>query len=244
MEKMSFLSTVMVLVSFILSACGLNFVIGSGKIVNEVRSVSNFERVSTSGSIKLFLEQGDHEALKIETDDNLLPYVRSEVNNGLLKIYIDHTGMQCIHPSRQIHVYVTAKNISGVELSGSVQMVSDEIVTRAMNIDIGGSGEMIIKQLQADTLTARISGSGKCELAGGETVTQKIIISGSGVCDTTKLVSQVVNVTVSGSGKALIRADDSLDARVSGSGNVAYVGNPKVVQDISGSGSIYQQNKK
>src|SRR5690242_12646963 len=52
---------------------------GSGNVVTEARPVSGFDRVSVSGAGQLKVTQGDAESLTIETDDNLLPYIRSEV---------------------------------------------------------------------------------------------------------------------------------------------------------------------
>jgi hypothetical protein len=243
MNKLSFLPAILTVGSFLLSACGVNFELGSGKIVSETRVVSNIESISFSGMGNLFLEQGDQETLKIEADDNLIPYIKSEVHNGVLTIFFNCSNSHIIYPSQPVRIYVTAKNISELELSGSGQVISDKIITNSMDMDISGSGRVNIKQLKADVLTARISGSSRCELEG-EVASQKIVISGSGVCDTTQLVSHNANVSVSGSGRALVSADESLDAHVTGSGKVGYFGNPKVMQSVQGSGSVYQQQEK
>jgi hypothetical protein len=240
MKKVSLLPALLTVGSFIFSACGVNFEVGSGKIISENRLVSNFERISFSGMGNLFLEQGDQESLKIEGDDNLLPYIKSEVRDGVLTIFYDCTNSHIVYPSQPVRIYVTAKNIAGLELSGSGEVVSDKIVTNSLDMDISGSGKMDIKQLKTSTLSARVSGSSRVELVGEATV-QKIILSGSGVFDTSQLVGHNANVSVSGSGKALVSADESLDAHVSGSGKVGYLGNPKIVQSVTGSGSVYQQ---
>jgi len=59
---------------------------GSATTISEARTVSQFDKVSVSGSGQLLISQGQEQALTIETDDNLLPFIKSEVINGHLRI--------------------------------------------------------------------------------------------------------------------------------------------------------------
>ena len=51
---------------------------GDGNIKTEDRPVSDFKNVDVSGAAKVLVSQGDHPSVKIEGDENLLPYM--EVN--------------------------------------------------------------------------------------------------------------------------------------------------------------------
>jgi len=53
---------------------------GSGNIIDENRDVNNFYGLSILGSGRVIMEQGTEESLRIEADDNLLPYLETEVN--------------------------------------------------------------------------------------------------------------------------------------------------------------------
>jgi hypothetical protein len=59
---------------------------GSGKIITENRDVSGFDKVDLQSIGNLTIVQGTEESLTIKADDNLLPYITTEVFNGTLEI--------------------------------------------------------------------------------------------------------------------------------------------------------------
>ena len=69
-----------------ITACGLGTIQGSGDVITESRDVSGFDSVSLSGIGRVIITQGDDESLTIETDDNLMKYITSEVRDGTLEL--------------------------------------------------------------------------------------------------------------------------------------------------------------
>src|SRR4030095_14010684 len=59
---------------------------GSGIARQESRQVHDFSEMSLSGSGEVFIEQTGKESLTIEADDNLLPYLETEVQGGALTL--------------------------------------------------------------------------------------------------------------------------------------------------------------
>ncbi|GAB4464532.1 MAG: hypothetical protein OHK0029_34550 [Armatimonadaceae bacterium] len=59
---------------------------GSGKVVTDTRSVGDFSAVDASGVGSVLIAQGDRDSLTIEADDNVLPYISTEVKNGVLHL--------------------------------------------------------------------------------------------------------------------------------------------------------------
>ncbi|MHC1783092.1 MAG: head GIN domain-containing protein [Anaerolineaceae bacterium] len=233
-------SIVVLMVALLLTGCnftGLKIVTGSGKLVEETRQVSGFDSIDMSGSGDIIITQGDQEGVKIEAEENLMPYIRTEVRGHTLHIYIDHTDLLTINTSRPMRFYVSMKDVAGLDLSGSGSISSDQISTNDLDIKISGSGDVEIDNLKADSVTLDISGSGKCNFKG-LAASQNIDISGSGRCDNSELKSRDVKIDVSGSGNITVNAEDTLDVNISGSGDITYSGNPKVTQDISGSGKL------
>src|SRR5687767_96183 len=70
----------------LLGACVFDSVNGSGKITTEPRTVSGFSTISLSGSGRLIVEQTGTESLTVTTDDNLLPYIKTEVRANRLEL--------------------------------------------------------------------------------------------------------------------------------------------------------------
>src|SRR5512133_3633071 len=59
---------------------------GSGKVVTETREVQDFLAISVSYPADVLIQQGKSESVKIEAEDNLLPQLSSEMQNGTLII--------------------------------------------------------------------------------------------------------------------------------------------------------------
>ena len=207
---------------------------GSGKIVSETRSVSHFERVALSGSGQLSIVQGDREGLTIEADDNLLPLIKSEDADGLLKIGPEPGNFK---PTRPIRYRLQLKNLKELHLSGSLDAEAPSLNTEQLLLSISGSGNVKVPKLETGNLEVRVSGSGDIEVAG-RADQQTVLISGSGDYRAGACRGQKVVVHVSGSGDATVWATQALDAQVSGSGDIKYYGAPRLSSHVSGSGSI------
>ena len=251
--RRTILLTTLILATLVFSACGIKVIRGSGDMVSESRNVSGFDRVSLSGSGEVIITQGGEESLSVETDDNIMQYVKTEVRGGTLYLEMDEQGAAVLSPTR-LTFTLSVKQLAGLSVSGSGDIEVDDIDTERMALDISGSGDIQIDSLateklemsidgsgdvRVDSLSAeevesRIGGSGEVNLAG-EAPTQNVEISGSGQYRAGNLQSETIEISIGGSGDAVVWATGSLKADISGSGSVKYYGSPTV--DFSGSGS-------
>jgi putative autotransporter adhesin-like protein len=209
------------LVSFTVGfgACVFNSVSGSGTIITEPRTVSGFSNVSLTGSGQVILEQTGMESLTVTTDDNLLPYIKSEVRGNTLELGFKDS-MTNVRPTHDIVFKLTVKKLDGLNISGS--------------------GKADAKGLGPDQLRIGISGSGDVS-ADGTAGDLDLSISGSGGYRGEHMRSKRATVDISGSGAAVIAASETLKADVSGSGSIEYIGDPQVSQHVSGSGSVHRR---
>jgi hypothetical protein len=193
-----------------LSACGAG-VRGSGNITSESRDVSDFDEVVLEGIGNLTTQQTGSESLSIEAEDNIIPYLKSEVEGDRLIISVeDNTSINSTEP---INYRLTVKDLNTLTLSGS--------------------GNIATTGISADDLALTLSGSGNIEAPD-------IDISGSGSYEAQDLESKEAEIDLGGSGKASVNVSDDLDVRIGGSGSVQYRGDPTVSQDIRGSGKVSQ----
>lgn len=222
----------------LLSAC----ISGSGTLITESRDVNGFDQVTLEGSGEVILTQGDTESLTVETDDNLMQYVSTEVRDGTL--YLDLRNEQFTHIGpTQLIFRLDVKEIVGLNVLGSGSIEADSLTTDRLSFDIVGVGDVLVDSLQAGELQIHIGGSGNLELAGTATE-QDINIGGSGRVLAPDLRSEVVNVRTGGSGDATVWASNTLDARIAGSGKVNYYGSPSVSSSITGSGILISLGDK
>jgi hypothetical protein len=198
-----------------LSGCGLNSTKGSGNIISEARSVQDFTSVELSGSGTIVIEQSDAESLTITTDDNLLPYLTSEVVGSRLKL--GTKDGKNIDPSKDVTYKLLVKRLNGIVIAGGGDVDAKGLLTDSLSVDIAGAGDV------------RLS---------GETTEQKVSISGAGDYNAENFKSKNSSITITGAGDVLVAASDSLDVRIVGAGDVRYVGDPKVTKEIVGAGSV------
>ena len=225
----------LILPALLVLTSGCTSIDGSGNIITEEREVSGIERIEVSGSGEVILAQGDDESLRIETDDNVMEYVKAEMNGSTLELGF-RSEFRSISPSK-LTFYVSVEVLESLSVSGSGEIESDRIETDSMDISISGSGSVNIAQLVSGEVQTEISGSGEIDLAG-ETDSQDIDISGSGEYRAGELCGRSVKVKVSGSGDATVCAEETLEADISGSGSVSYYGRPAINMSGSGSGEV------
>ena len=219
-------------------------VVGSGNIVQETRSVTGATGVNLSGVANLTIEQGAPEELILETDDNLMAFILTDVQNGILVISKDPTVS--LRPSRSqgtgIEAHLTLSSIDSITLSGVGGItVPDDLTTTQLELTKSGIGGIDIFNLDAQTLDVLISGIGGISVDGGQVDDQLITLLGFlGDYDAGNLSSETVDVEIAGGKSATVRVSTTLNANITGSGSVFYHGSPTVTRTGTGSGSVDQ----
>ena len=231
-------SIIVALIVMCLSSC--NVKTGSGNIISETRRVGKFEGIRSSGSIDMEVKNGPNFLVEIEGDDNILPFVISEVKGDIINVhYKSGTSYRNVH----VKAFITSPAINKMIVSGSGNIISKNMLKDDDQIElkISGSGN-ITASVDAPRMEADISGSGQINLKG-RTKKFEGSVTGSGDLKCRELLAEHSNVKITGSGTAHVFASSRLKATTTGSGNIFYSGNP-TFQEIkkTGSGSITPQN--
>ena len=212
---------------------------GNGNIRTEDRQVANFKKVEVGGAAKVLVSQGDHASVKIEADENLLPYM--EVSQEGDKIYIREKQGFHLLPTHDIRIYVTAPVFSNIDASGACDILGQTKITNPESLEMHVSGAGDIKmEIDAPRLTAEVTGSGSVYLKG-QTKDVSLDLTGAAHAHCYELMAENAKVQISGAGSAEVYASVKLDAEVSGAGDVNYKGNAtNVSQHVSGAGSVHK----
>ncbi len=208
---------------------------GNGNVHEESREISNIHEVRTSGSIDVEIRSGDNYSVIVQNDENLLPYVITDVDNGVLNIhYKDGYSVMRDHAK----VIVTAPTLEKLSSSGSADINSVGVIKNFNQIEISTSGSGDINA-EVDAPSVRVSGSGSGNVSlSGRTKDFDCKISGSGDVKCANLKSENAVIHISGSSDVHVFASVSLKVNIAGSGDVYYAGNPALPEiHISGSGS-------
>jgi hypothetical protein len=216
----------------------------STAFAQEVRSLSNFEGISSGGSFDIKIIKSSKNEVKIEgADSELLEKLETEVEGNHLKIGI-RRGLNWKSYGSSSKVIITVYHTEKLEKlslagSGSIQW-DGELYSSELEINVAGSGK-VCGRVAVSELEASIAGSGKICLQGAATK-QEVNIAGSGDYEAEDLKTQETEIRISGSGDAEVYVTQALDAKVSGSGDIRYQtgGNDlksKIVK-VSGSGKV------
>ncbi|MEZ4869510.1 MAG: head GIN domain-containing protein [Caldilineaceae bacterium] len=232
------------LVVLLVTGCGFQIVNGSGTVVTEERPVNDFTRVDFTGFGELTLVQGDHEALTIETDDNLLPYIKTTVNEGTLTIgFARRIWLPLVRPTQSIRYRLTVKSLDHLDFSGAGTVMAATLHVDNLTLVESGAAEINLPALTANALTVKMSGSGSVVLAG-EVTSQTVELSGLGAYAAGDLASQSAQINLSGAGAATVWVREQLDAEMSGAGAIRYYGSPQTNTSSSGLGAVQHLGNK
>ncbi|WP_164732277.1 head GIN domain-containing protein [Flagellimonas oceanensis] len=199
-------------------SCSSDDISGSGTLTTESRELNAFTSVSVTGIANVNITQGDSQTLEITADSNVMDYLRTEVDNGSLSIYLA-SGHN--YKNITVQVEVMAKGLNGVTNEGSGSIKILDVENPDFYINNKGSADISLSGT-SNTLTVENEGSGR--------------ISGySFFTDTSE-------IDIVGSGDVEISCSDQLHVEIDGSGNVFYKGNPTISSKIEGSGKVINSN--
>ncbi|TXD47287.1 head GIN domain-containing protein [Polaribacter sp. IC073] len=213
---------------------------GNGNVVTENRTTENYRGIMVGGSFDVVLIKGREGKITMEGEENIIPFIETEINDGILKInYKKNTN---IRTTKKLIVTVTFETIESVALGGSGNISCKETIkANHFNVSLGGSGNIDLK-IDSDTVNSNIGGSGNIELHGS-TNKLKGSIAGSGSLKAYDLTTKEITAIIAGSGNISTTVKDKINAKIVGSGSVYYKGNPKHIDSKSvGSGSVVEKN--
>lgn len=209
---------------------------GNGNYITKNRTVESFNTLKLAGAFDVELIKKNEGSIKINTDENLIPYIITEVKNNILKIRFKK-GYS--YKSRKgVKIKVGFNNLKEASLSGSGDIYCKNVIkTNHFKTAVAGSGDIELI-VNTQTTEAKIAGSGDIELEGN-TDNFKVAIAGSGDVSAYKLKANTVHVRIAGSGDVETNVVNEIHGKIAGSGDINYKGNPETVKlKSSGSGDI------
>jgi Putative auto-transporter adhesin, head GIN domain len=186
---------------------------GSGNVITETRDVRDFSSIDVSGIFKVEATAQKDFRVEVQADDNLLPFITTEVRGGVLHIEAEKR----LKSNGPIIIRVSAPDVEHVEASG-VSNVS-------------------IKDLNSERFDADTSGKSHVSVQGmAENL--DIDVSGASEVDAAELTSQNAKVDASGASKVTVNVSRQLDADASGASRIYYSGPAAVNKNTSGASSV------
>ena len=193
--------------------CHLPGVRGNGQIKTEERQVGTFANLDAGGAFEIEWESGSP-ALRITTDENLLPYIENNVSDDTLRL---HTR-EHVWPTHGIKVVISSPTRTGGRTRGAVKLT--------------------VKQLSGPTFALESKGASEISL-DGKVDRLLVDMTGASQLAADGLQAKTAEISTTGAGDAEVAVTDTLKVVITGAGKVTYSGNPATInKQITGAGSI------
>lgn len=187
---------------------------GSGNLKTETRNVSGFKKIKAGGVVKLDVAVQKDFSMSIETDDNLLTHVTTEVNGDTLVI----GSKENISPSSAINIKISMPDLIDLDLSGASTGTITAVKTDALEVELSGASKIKLDG-EVKSFTARASGASNL--------------------DAENLRAENAEADSSGASTVAVTAANEANLSASGASTVIYTGEPKnLKQNSSGASSI------
>ena len=200
-------------VSLSLVVAGLTAIFAFGQ-KRETRSVSGFTGIDASSVFNITVTRGGTESLIIEADDAVMPYVLSEVRNGVLHLYIDRDHQ--VKSIKTLNASIVMRNLDHVSLSGTCKLTAnDQFTPDKFKGDCSGVSNLTVN-LSTGELNIFASGASKIQVKANVTGDAKVDVSG-----TSKFQGELkaVHLSINSSGvSAMDITGSAADVKISSSG--------------------------
>ena len=206
----------------------------------EARNVTGFNAIEVSGGIDLYLSSGTEAVAVSAKDVKTRDRVKTEVKNGVLKIYYEmKDGLKIsIGKSSQIKAYVSYKTLEKLTASGGVTVQMEDLLkTESFALQVSG-GSDVKGSIEVQNLKVEQSGGTDISLSGKAT---NLYVEASGASDFNGygLVSEFCYAEAHGASDISITVNKEISAEASGASDVNWKGSAIVKQaKASGAGSV------
>ncbi|NQV02811.1 MAG: DUF2807 domain-containing protein [Bacteroidia bacterium] len=208
-------------------------------VKKETRDVGSFTAIKVGGAFEVFIKQTGTPGIVVEADEDVLPYIITEVSGGVLKIGMKKSPPKFWNNAHTLNVYITVADLNALSLSGAVEITTQtEIKGEKMEIEISGAVEADLN-LQLQKLSMNISGATEIKLVGKAEVVN-IEASGASELDAFDFEVENLSIYASGATDADVYASGVLKISASGACDVRYKGGASVNAHTSGASSVKQ----
>ncbi|WP_199118657.1 head GIN domain-containing protein [Pedobacter sp. ASV28] len=204
-------------------ACGLSLATWaqSSRSVN----ASNFNSLTVSNGIDLFLSQGSSESIIIKGREEVIKNVVVEQNAGNLVIkYKDGVNWSRLFKNTDIKVYITYKKLNAITASGGSDVNTENILnTDKITLTTSGGSDLELNIVCKD-ITITTSGGSDLDLKGSAE-NMVLVASGGSDVDAYGFKVNYAKVNTSGGSDIKLYVEKALDVNASGGSDIHYKGN-------------------
>lgn len=205
----------------------------------------NYVQSDDPSTVEVTVDQNLHQYVNIDIKDRVLSIGFKGAKVDHFTKFIVKTNSKWL---KAVKVSGNANFILNSPLTGdeteikananSLVQLKGKIAVGKLELKVSGSANMVANNIQVDNIECSIDGSGSITLKDGTAKEGKYSIVSSGDIHAFGLAVPQLNCSVTGNGLAEVNATDNLKANVVGKGNIRYKGPTAVQQRVIGKGTV------
>ena len=206
---------------------------------------SSFTKISVSSGVELFLTQGNETALAISVSDSKYePRFKTEVTDGVLKIYYDSKGVSWTNDrNRKLKAYLSFKQLDEIKASaGSSVTLTNPLLAETLSLSFS-SGSAITGKVKTTALSADLESGAEVNVSGS--ASRFTVMAGSGaVFKGFYLVTDYCKAEANSGAAISIEVQKEITASANSGGDVRFKGNAQLKKgNINSGGSVKHVSK-
>lgn len=226
---------------------------------SSVRNVENFHGIDISSGVIVDFTQGNDRKVEVIADADKMQYVKTKVENGILKVSIDRSSNKNMR-FKKLLVNIQNPNLDDLYVSsGSIFKTKNRVSDEKLNAQIN-SGAIVTADLDYQNIVVQANSgsvltldlnakefdfsgnSGMIINAKGSAENVSFKLNSGASCNAQNLEAKNVNVDVNSGAIAKVNATSKLDVVASSGAIVQYKGNPEVTSNMKkSSGAIIKK---
>lgn len=234
MKATFFFGLILLSVSFI--SCDDEAIRPSGNVETANINIEDFSGLYISHSFEVKVSLSGTENIRINADDNIMPYVEVFKDDQVLAIRLDEDIQ--LRGNYTLEAEIDAKYLDKFYASGASSItLEDPLDAENIYIELSGASKFTgeLNSLNAD---ARLSGASSVSLAGFSEL-YDVHLSGASTAGGYDFEVDILDADLSGASQCRVTVNDEIRVRASGASTLRYRGNGEVVeQEISGESSV------
>lgn len=206
----------------------------------KVRLLSPFNRIVASPKIKLVLQKGEEESIRITSRNIEASQLNIVVKGKKLLLYLDDARYierrdkwqdgskrwkRSMYHNASVTAYVTYRELKGIEMRGEESLVCrDTLKTEKFKLVAYGATEMKFDYIETTKFKAVLYGENSLRVTNGLTGHQKYTLYGENLVETSGVNSETAATTIYGEGRLAMHVTDEVRVNAFGEPLVSVSG--------------------
>lgn len=227
--------------------------------ISSIRKVEAFHGIDISSGVIVDFTQGNEKKVEVIADADKMQYVKTNVENGILKISIDRSVNKNLK-FKKLLVNIQNPNLDDLYISsGSIFKTKNKVSDDRLNAQIN-SGAIVTADFEYNNMTIQANSgsvltldvntkvldfsgnSGMIINAKGNADNVSIKLNSGASCNAQNLIAKTIKLDVNSGAIAKVNASNSLEVIASSGAIVQYKGNPQITSNVKkSSGAIIKK---